>query len=145
MNMNKMLADVARSMEYQIKEASVTLKIKRLPPCSGDASQINQVFSNLLDNAIKYLDDSRPGVIRISGEIKDNHSVYCVEDNGTGIATAYQDKIFEMFHQLEPEKRSGEGLGLTIVRRILDRHNGKIWVESEPAKGSKFYVSLPTS
>jgi signal transduction histidine kinase len=97
-----------------------------------------------LDNALKYLDDSRPGMIHIYGKIDNGQSIYCVEDNGVGIASEHQNKIFEVFHRLEPDKKSGEGLGLTIVRRILDRHNGKIWVESELGKGSKFFVSLPS-
>ena len=141
--MNKMAANVAGAMEYQIKDVGATVDIESLPPCLGDPSQINQIFSNLLDNALKFLDDSRPGFIRISGKIENNQSIYCVEDNGIGIAPEYQDKIFETFHRLEPERTTGEGLGLTIVRRVLDRYNGNVWVESEPGKGSKFYVSLP--
>ncbi len=144
LDMNSMLADITRSMEYQMKKAAVSLEIEPLHPCLGDAAQINQVFSNLLDNAIKYLDDSRPGRIHIYSKVEDGESIYCVEDNGVGIAAEHQDKIFEIFHQLEPDRKKGEGLGLTIVRRILDRHNGRIWLESECGKGSKFFVSLPS-
>ncbi|MDH4239298.1 MAG: HAMP domain-containing histidine kinase, partial [Phycisphaerae bacterium] len=144
LDMNSMLADVIKNMEYQAQEAGATVDIETLPPCLGDASQINQVFSNILDNALKYLDKSRPGMIHIYAKIGNGQSIYCVEDNGAGIAPEHQNKIFEIFHRLEPDKKSGEGLGLTIVRRILDRHNGKIWVESEPGKGSKFFVSLPS-
>jgi PAS domain S-box-containing protein len=143
LDMNAMLNDVTKSMEFQAKETGATVNIESLPPCLGDASQINQIFSNILDNALKYLDESRPGVIRIYAKIENSHSIYCVEDNGTGIAPEHQNKIFEIFHRLEPDRKSGEGLGLTIVRRIIDRHNGKVWVESEPGKGSKFFVSLP--
>ncbi len=145
LDMDSLISNVAKNMEYQIKESGVTLDIEHLPGCFGDASQINQVFSNLIDNAMKYLDASRAGVIHIHGWSEDNSSIYCVEDNGTGIAADHQGKIFEIFHRLEPEKGSGEGLGLTIVRRILDRHNGKVWVESEPGVGSKFFVSLPSA
>jgi PAS domain S-box-containing protein len=144
LDINALLAGVAGSMEYQIKKIGVLLEIEQLPSCVGDASQINQVFSNLLDNALKFLDDSRAGMIRIYGRVEDGQSIYCVEDNGVGIAPDHQNKIFEIFHQLEPDQKSGEGLGLTIVRRIVDRHNGKIWVESEPGKGSSFFVSLPS-
>ncbi|MCK4751871.1 MAG: PAS domain-containing protein [Planctomycetes bacterium] len=143
LNMNSTIAGVVSNMEYQVKEAGVTLDIEQLPPCLGDASQISQVFSNLLDNVLKYLDEHRAGLIRVSGRTENNISIYCVEDNGVGIAPAHQEKIFEIFHRLEPEKGSGEGLGLTIVRRILDRHNGEVWVESELGLGSKFFVSLP--
>jgi PAS domain S-box-containing protein len=143
LDMNAMLTDVTKSMEFQAKEAGATVNIESLPACLGDASQINQIFSNILDNALKYLDESRPGVIRIYAKTENDHSIYCVEDNGTGIAPEHQNKIFEIFHRLEPDRKSGEGLGLTIVRRIIDRHNGKVWVESEPGKGSRFFVSLP--
>jgi signal transduction histidine kinase len=95
---------------------------------------------------LKYLDPGRPGVIRVSGYNDEcNQSVYCVEDSGIGISPENHEKIFGMFHQIEPAKGKGQGLGLTLVSRILDRHNGKIWVESDPGKGSKFFVSLPAS
>ncbi|MHC4642062.1 MAG: sensor histidine kinase [Planctomycetota bacterium] len=144
LDMNAMLADVTKSMEFQTKKAGAKINIEKLPPCSGDASQINQIFSNILDNALKYLDESRPGVINISAEIDNGRRIYRVEDNGVGIAPEKQSKIFEIFHRLEPDKTRGEGLGLTIVRRILDWHNGKVWVESELGKGSKFFISLPS-
>ncbi len=144
LDMDAMFTDVTKNMEYQLKEAGATVDLESLPPCLGDASQINQIFSNILDNALKYLDESRPGVIHIYGKIENGHSIYCIEDNGVGIASEHQGKIFQIFHRLEPGNKSGEGLGLTIVRRILDRHNGKVWVESELGKGSKFLVSLPS-
>ncbi|MGB2807523.1 MAG: PAS domain S-box protein [Sedimentisphaerales bacterium] len=144
LDMNAMLTDVTKNMEFQVKEADATVELGTLPGCLGDSSQINQIFSNILDNALKYLDESRAGMIHIYGKIENVQSIYCVEDNGVGIAPEHQNKVFEIFHRLEPDKKSGEGLGLTIVRRILDRHNGKIWVESELGKGSKFFVSLPS-
>jgi len=145
LDMNTIIADVADSMEYLIEQAGAVVKIDPLPDCLGDASQINQVFSNLLDNALKYLDDSRKGMIHIYGKVELAQSIYCVEDNGVGIEPAYQDKIFEIFQRLDPDKKPGQGLGLTIVRRILDMNNGKILVESEPGKASRFFVSLPNA
>jgi PAS domain S-box-containing protein len=145
LDMNAMMSGITGSMEYQIKQTGATVKIGTLPSCLGDASQINQVFSNLLDNAINCLDISRRGAIQVYGSSEGNMSIYCVEDNGMGIAAEYYEKIFEIFQQLDPGQRSGEGLGLTIVRRILDRHNGKIWLESEVGKGSRFFVSLPSA
>jgi signal transduction histidine kinase len=145
LDMNSMLTDVTKNIEFQVKEAGATVELETLPSCFGDSSQINQIFSNILDNALKYLDETRPGMIHIYGKIENGRSIYCVEDNGVGIAPEHQNKIFEVFHRLEPDEKNGEGLGLTIVRRILDRHNGKVWVESEPGKGSKFFVSLPSA
>ncbi|MCK5255160.1 MAG: PAS domain S-box protein, partial [Deltaproteobacteria bacterium] len=145
LDMNTLVLDITKSFEYQVKEKGVTLEINKLPPCIGDETQINQVFSNLIDNALKYLDPSQSGAIKVSGRKENGHAVYYIKDNGIGIAPEYQERIYEIFHRLNPAATQGEGLGLTIVCRILDRHAGKIWVESELGKGSKFIVSLPTN
>ncbi len=143
-DVNAMMANVIENIKYQMTKAEVKLDIESLPACLGDISQINRVFTNLLTNALKFLDKSRPGIIRIYGKSQNDNSIYCVEDNGIGIAPEHREKIFEIFYQLEPEKRKGDGLGLAIARRIIDRHNGKIWVESEVGKGTKFFVALPS-
>ena len=144
LDMNKLISNVIEIYEYKIKEAKVILQVDELPSCKGDKAQINQVFSNLIDNAFKYLDHHGEGIIKISGRKENEHNVYCLEDNGIGIAERHQGKIFQIFHRLNPgDGVVGEGLGLTIVRKILNLHGGKIWVESEPGKGSKFFVSLP--
>ena len=143
LNMNEILSDVSSIFMSQIKKTGAKLEISDLPRCKGDEKQVCQIFSNLIDNAIKYLDPDQPGIIMISGNMEDGQSVYCVEDNGIGIDRQYQEKIFDIFRQLEPSRSSGEGLGLTIVRKSVERHNGKIWMNSEPGKGTKFSVSLP--
>jgi PAS domain S-box-containing protein len=144
LDMKAMLAGIAKSFEFQVREMGATLQIDDLPPCLGDATQVNQVFSNLLDNAIKYLDPARSGVIRIHGQQEKGWATYCVEDNGIGIAPDDQDRVFEVFHRLNPDgPTTGEGLGLTTVRRIVDRQEGQVRLESEPGKGSRFFVSLP--
>ncbi len=145
LNVSKMLSGIAQAMEFQLKQAGVQLTLKRVPACLGDATQIAQVFSNLLDNAVKYLDPDRPGVITVSGWTDGGRAIYKVEDNGIGIAPEHQGKIFEIFHRLNPAVGTGEGLGLTIAQRILERQDGKIWVESEPGRGSSFFVSLPAA
>jgi len=143
-NMAELIDDVISTFAFRLKESGIKIKVSELPACKGDRDQLNQVFSNLLDNAIKYLDTERTGVIRVSGYTDEDQSVYCIEDNGIGIAYKHQEKIFHIFHQLEPERAEGEGIGLTVAHRILDIHKGKIWVESEPGTGSKFFVSLPS-
>ena len=143
-DMNAMISEITASMKYQINESGAKIDTEVLPPCLGDPSQINRVFTNLLTNALKFLDDSRPGRIRITGQGWGDKSIYCVEDNGIGIAPKHREKIFQIFYQNEPDKRKGEGIGLTIVRQIIEKHDGKVWVESQPGKKSKFFVSLPS-
>jgi PAS domain S-box-containing protein len=142
LNMNEIVAGIAQATEFQLKQAGAALEIGPLPDCLADATQINQVFSNLLDNAIKYLDPKRPGKITINGSLDNGRAAYEVRDNGIGIPRDHQAKVFEIFHRLNPSQSDGEGLGLTIAQRILERHNGKIRVESEPGHGTTFFVSL---
>lgn len=143
LDMNQMLSEIVWSMQFAIEQAGASVQVDLLPPCRGDQMQINQVFSNLLNNALKYLDPNRLGVIRVCGQEEPDRVVYSIEDNGIGVAAEHQDSIYRIFHRLDPQRGTGEGLGLTIVRRVLERHHGKIWVESEVKEGSKFYVSLP--
>jgi PAS domain S-box-containing protein len=143
-DMNEMMDLIIAGMHFEITNSGVDVTIDDLPGCMGDVNHVNQVFSNLLNNAVKYLNPDRKGVIHVSGQVQGGESILCVEDNGLGIAPAHQSKIFELFHRLEPrEDVKGEGLGLTIARRILNREGGRIWVESEPGEGSRFFVSLP--
>ena len=146
LDMNGMMRGVVASMQFQISDSGADVNIDQLPQCRADDDSINQVFSNLLVNAVKYLDPKRQGVINVTGEVVDGEAIYCVEDNGLGIASGQQQKVFEIFHRLDPGGNvKGEGLGLTIALRILERHEGRIWVESEQGKGCRFFVSLPAA
>ncbi len=145
LDMNRLVIGVESTVAYRATQNGVRIERGELPPCTGDRTQITQVFTNLLDNAIKYLDPARPGRIRITGERTGRDVVYTVEDNGRGIAEGHQKQVFEIFHRLDPDGVPGEGLGLTSVRRIVDRHGGRIWVESERGTGSRFFVSLPAA
>jgi PAS domain S-box-containing protein len=141
-----MIDKILDSMHFQISTNDVEVTVGEIPNCMGDKAGVNQVFSNLVDNALKYLSPDRKGQIDISGAVEGDSVVYCVQDNGNGISEISLSKVFEIFHRLDPTgQQEGEGIGLTIVTRILDRQDGKIWVESEPGKGSKFFVSLPVA
>jgi signal transduction histidine kinase len=141
---NEILKTVTNTMQHQINESQAEIVIDKLPMCLADGTQLTQVFTNLVDNAVKYLSTDRKGLIRITGRIQSGRTIYSVEDNGIGISTAQQQKVFEIFHRVDVRSTvAGEGLGLSIVRRILENQNGRIWLESEYRKGSKFYFSLP--
>jgi light-regulated signal transduction histidine kinase (bacteriophytochrome) len=142
-NMNRLLAQVLETLKYQALVSRAEIELGDLPPCRGDAMQLNQLFTNLLENALKYLQPQRPGRIKLSGSVSSEAVIYCVEDNGMGIASEHQERVFELFHRLMPNRCAGEGLGLAIAHRIAARHRGKIWVESISEAGSSFFVSLP--
>ena len=143
LDVNNLMMGIVSSMEFQLKKKGVVLHIEDLPDCMGDHVLVTQVFANLIDNAQKYLDPSRPGEITIGGKIVNGWSVFAITDNGIGIPPEQHARIFRVFHRLAPQQEKGEGLGLAIVQRIIDRHQGKIEVESLLGNGSTFQVSLP--
>ncbi len=144
LDMQRLVGDAIASIKFQLDEAKCEVRVETLPQCWGDPVQTNQVFANLLDNALKYRSPIRPLKVLISGRVDETHAIYSVADNGIGIAPQHQAKVFEIFHRLDPEQTTGEGLGLTIAQRVLERQKGKIWVESK-GEGSTFFVSLPQS
>jgi PAS domain S-box-containing protein len=143
LNVNGMLGEIVAAMKFQLDEARAQIHIASLPACLGDSVQTSQVFGNLLDNALKYRDPERPLRVVVTGSVRDGQAVYAIADNGIGIAPEHQSKVFEIFHRLNPDTGGGEGLGLTIAQRVLERQKGKIWVESRAGAGSTFFVSLP--
>lgn len=139
------MSKIVASMTYQIESAGAMVEVGQLAPCVADAVQLNQVFSNLLDNAIKYRSPDRQLVIRVFSEQTSEGIRYCFEDNGVGILPEHLDRIWEIFQRFNGNETQGEGLGLTIARRIIDRLGGSISVESDPGSGSRFSVFLPTA
>jgi PAS domain S-box-containing protein len=138
------LDGVLRSLEGAIIERGATVRHGPLGTVHGDATQIGQLFQNLVANAIKFAQPDVPAEVRVErvGDTRDWHVV--VRDNGIGIEERHAERIFKMFGRLHGrEEYEGTGIGLAICRRITDRHGGTIWVESAPGEGSSFHVSIP--
>ncbi|HMV80472.1 MAG TPA: PAS domain S-box protein [Leptospiraceae bacterium] len=144
-DMNEVLKNILETRAFQIESTYAKVEVQPdLPSCYTDKEQIYQVFSNLLDNAIKYKADDRVLTVTVTGKVLEEKAVYAVSDNGIGIAEKDIGKIWEVFRRIESKSEvKGEGLGLAIVLRIVNRLNGKIWVESVPDSGSTFYMELP--
>ncbi|MDI6751892.1 MAG: ATP-binding protein [bacterium] len=143
----EIVAEATKRLESTLEERGVSLKIREdLPIIYGDKVKLVEVFYNLILNAIKYNDKEKP-IIEIDCPIPqpNNEIIIWVKDNGIGIEARYYDEIFKIFKRLHTREEygGGTGAGLAIVKKIIEEHNGKIWVESELAKGSKFYISLP--
>ena len=114
-----------------------------LPEVMGDNTQLAQIFQNLIINGIKFHCEEAPKIY-ISAEKKEKEWVFSVQDNGIGINPQYSEKIFEVFKRLHgKEEYPGTGIGLAVCKKIVERHGGHIWVESELGKGSTFYFTLP--
>ena len=131
------------NLKASVDKTNAQITHDPLPVITGDPSQIVQVFQNLIANGLKFNDNNTPE-IHISAQKNENEWVFQIRDNGIGIAPEYQDKIFEVFKRLNVrEKYPGTGIGLAICQKIIERHGGRVWVESELEKGSIFYFTLP--
>ena len=139
---NRLVNNVLRDFSEVIKEKDIDVKVGELPEILCDQNMIQQVFSNLISNAVKYSSETDRPKVEIGFD--ENQKVFYVKDNGIGFDMQYHDKVFQVFQRLQlPENYEGTGVGLAIVKRMLERHNGTIWAESELGKGTTFYVQLP--
>lgn len=143
LDMNALVAGVRDALGYQLDGLDARVSIAPLPSCLGDEVQIAQVFTNLIDNAMKYRELERPLEITIEGERHAERAIYRVRDNGVGIAPHYRHRVFEIFHRLDAARTSGEGLGLTIAQRIVARLDGSISILDTAGPGTTFRIELP--
>jgi len=133
------------NLELYIRQNNASVSHDTLPEVIADSTQLAQVFQNLIANGIKFQSEEVPK-IHLSAEKKENEWVFSVKDNGIGIDPQYSEKIFEVFKRLHrKEDYPGTGIGLAICKKIVERHGGRIWVESELGKGATFYFTLPIS
>lgn len=133
-------------LREELVERDVDVRIGDLPDSQSDPALLKQIYVNLLSNAFKFTRDSSPSVIEVGAKEQDGNTVYFVRDNGVGFDARYEDKLFGVFQRLHrAEDYEGTGVGLAIVNRIVQRHDGQITAESEPGKGATFYFTLRES
>jgi len=145
LDMTLMVQKIADSVRHQVEAQGAEIVVEPLPLIDSDRLSIEQVFGNLIDNAVKYLDPVRPGRIVVSGvDGGDGWTTYRIADNGRGISERDHERIFELFRRSGRQDRPGEGLGLAFVRNSVRRLGGEIAVESELGKGSTFVLKFPT-
>lgn len=141
-DLNKVLEIATNNLTLNIKEKEATIKSDNLPVVNADTSQMVQLFQNLISNSLKF--SLKKPEIYVSSKSNIDHYLLSVKDNGIGIESTYFDRIFVLFQTLQPKggEYGGFGIGLAICRRIVEHHGGRIWVESEPGKGSTFYFTI---
>ena len=144
MDMTAIVQAIADSVRHQTDAADAVIEVGDLPGMESDRLSVEQVFGNLIDNAVKYLDPSRPGRINVTGQDLGPDGVeYRIADNGRGVAPKDHERIFELFRRSGRQDRPGEGLGLAFVRNSVRRLGGTIDIESELGEGSVFVLKFP--
>jgi signal transduction histidine kinase len=138
---NAVVAEILASLHSTIVQSRATVTVADLPTVRGDRNAVAQIFANIIGNALKNLDEHRPGRVEISAST-DQVPAFAITDNGVGIAEEYQRKIFRVFQHVHDSRTRGEGMGLAIVRRIVERHGGRIWFESKAGVGTTFFFTL---
>lgn len=144
-NMKEMVEVILRELSETYDSNRVQINIdKNMPDAFCDNAMTRQVWTNFISNAIKYSSKKEKPVIEIGGSVQDKEVVYFVKDNGAGFDMKNYDKLFAAFSRLHGSHEfSGNGLGLNIVKRIIERHYGRVWAEGKPNEGATFYFSLP--
>ncbi|RQG98082.1 PAS domain S-box protein [Natrarchaeobius chitinivorans] len=143
-DLDGVLEDAIENLHLQIEDADAEITAEDLPRVRGDAGQLRQVFQNILSNAIEYSGDEPPR-ITVSAEREDGQCVVSIRDRGIGIDPEDQERVFDVFERLHNrEDHPGTGVGLALCQRIVERHGGDIWVDSEPGAGATFSFTLPT-
>ncbi|WP_459889492.1 sensor histidine kinase [Halostagnicola bangensis] len=142
-DLEEVLGTVLKNLELRIDERNATVELGKLPRVMGDRRQLRHVFQNLLSNAIEYTDDKPPHV-RVSVQPTGSKWRVSVSDNGIGVPSDKHEAIFDVFQRLHThEEHAGTGIGLALCKRIVERHGGEIWVDSEYNEGATFSLTLP--
>jgi light-regulated signal transduction histidine kinase (bacteriophytochrome) len=142
-DVRELVANTVATLQQLITEAGATVTLGSLPPVMADMTALGQVFANLIGNSLKYRSPHRPLEVEVGGENDGAMVRYWVRDNGIGIPEIGKSRLFQVFQRLHPALAAGEGMGLAIAHRVVERHGGKVWAESQEGQGSTFFFSLP--
>ncbi len=143
-DMNELLGTVLEELKPVFPERRLQWSVDKLPSAYGDPTMIRQVFVNLLSNAIKFTKNRVNAVIEVAGWTENDQSIYCVKDNGVGFDMQHADQLFEVFRRFHhPEEFEGTGIGLAIVKRMIQYHRGRVWAEGRVDGGAAFCFTLP--
>jgi signal transduction histidine kinase len=146
-DVGSLVRHVLDAMQAQLRTHKVEIVVGELPPVWGDPTALEQIFANLIGNAVNYLDPARPGRIEVGVLVAPPgmHSlrIFYVRDNGLGIPAIAMPRLFNAFQRLHANVAAGEGIGLALVRRMVERHGGRVWAESTEGEGTTFYLTLP--
>ncbi|HEY9732187.1 MAG TPA: ATP-binding protein [Drouetiella sp.] len=143
-DLNEVASRVKHDLSVVIEETHATVNFENLPSVNGDSVQLGQLFQNLVNNAIKFRSSADP-VVTIRSELNGRDNVFSVKDNGRGFDMEHADRIFVIFQRLQGRtEAAGTGIGLAVCKKIVERHRGRIWVESKPGVGSTFFFTIPT-
>ena len=142
------MTSLARGVVEELRQAGgdslPDVSLEALPPAVGDRTLLQQVLANLVSNACKFSRTGPRARVEIGAHLEANEAVYFVRDNGVGFDMAYADKLFQVFSRLHrPDEFEGTGVGLALVRRVIERHGGRVWAESAVNEGASFYFTLP--
>lgn len=143
-DMEALAGEVWKDIQAVTPGREFEVRIAKLLPGLGDRNLIRQVLFNIFSNAVKFTMKRKPAIIELNSHCESDKIVYCLKDNGVGFDMAYYDKLFGVFQRLHSGEYEGTGVGLAIVQRIINRHGGRVWAESEPDKGATFHFTLPT-
>ncbi len=141
-NLNDVLREVKIMLDNAIERKNAIIECENLPAVQGDKVQLTQLWLNLISNALKFNQLDKQIKIKIGVTSQDNYWLFYIKDNGIGIKSEYKEKIFVIFQRLN-SRYEGTGIGLALCRKIVNRHGGQIWVDSEVGKGSTFYLTMP--
>lgn len=144
-DVREVVATTLDSLRQSIEVRGATISVTSMRRAKGDQTAIGQVFSNLVSNALAYLHPGRSGLIEIGSQPEDGMVHYWVRDNGSGIPPGAQRRLFQVFQRFHPAMAPGEGMGLAIVKRVVERHGGRVWADSTEGVGTTFHLTLPAA